>query len=63
MLGRLNLGAKFTLLLALVFTAGMALSWVALSKALQTKAEHEVVSKGQILLKTMNSVRDRLKGD
>ena len=55
--GRLNLGTKFTLLLAAVFLAGMALSWFALSQALQTKAEREVVSKAQILLKAMNSVR------
>jgi hypothetical protein len=54
---RLSLGAKFTLLLALVFLAGMVLSWFALSEALQNKAEREVVSKAQILLKTMNSVR------
>src|SRR4030088_1854894 len=57
MLDRLNLGAKFTLLLALVFLTGMGLSWIALSEALQSKAEREVVSKAQILLKTMNSVR------
>jgi hypothetical protein len=55
MLDRLNLGAKFTLLLALVFLTGMGLSWIALSEALQSKAEREVVSKAQILLKTMNS--------
>jgi len=54
---RLHLGTKFTLLLALVFLAGMVLSWFALSQALQSKAEREVVSKAQILLKTMNSVR------
>jgi len=54
---RLNLGAKFTLLLALVFLTGMVASWFALSEALQSKAEREVVSKAQILLKTMNSVR------
>jgi PAS domain S-box-containing protein len=54
---RLTLGTKFTLLLAAVFLAGMALSWFALSEALQNKAEREVVSKAQILLKTMNSVR------
>ena len=54
---RLNLGAKFTLLLALVFLTGMVVSWFALSEALQSKAEREVVSKAQILLKTMNSVR------
>src|SRR6202035_4358461 len=57
MLDRLNLGAKFTLLLALVFLTGMGLSWIALSQALESKAEREVVSKAQILLKTMNSVR------
>jgi PAS domain S-box-containing protein len=54
---RLSLSAKFTLLLAIVFLAGMVLSWLALSHALQTKAEREVVSKAQILLQTMNSVR------
>ena len=54
---RLNLGAKFTLLLALVFLTGMVVSWFALSEALQSKAEREVISKAQILLKTMNSVR------
>ncbi|HEV7803499.1 MAG TPA: response regulator [Burkholderiales bacterium] len=57
MFGRLNLGAKFTLLLGLVFIAGMGLSWLALSQALQSKAEREVLSKAQILLKSMNSVR------
>src|ERR1700704_688807 len=56
-LDRLSLGTKFTLLLALVFLTGMGLSWFALSEALQSKAEREVVSKAQILLKTMNSVR------
>ncbi len=54
---RFNLAAKFTLLLTLVFLAGMLLSWFALSQALQSKAEGEAVSKAQILLKTMNSVR------
>ena len=56
-LNRFTLGAKFTLLLALVFLTGMVLSWFALSEALQSKAELEVVSKAQILLKAMNSVR------
>jgi len=56
-LKRFKLSAKFTLLLAVVFLAGMILSWFALSEALQSKALREVVSKAQILLKTMNSVR------
>src|SRR5687767_13317696 len=55
--GRLRLGAKFTLLLALVFVTGMVLSWVALSRAFESKAEREIVSKANILLRTMNSVR------
>src|SRR5688572_8329922 len=55
--GRFTLGAKFTLLLALVFLAGMVLSWFALSQALQNKAEREVMSKAQMLLQTMNAVR------
>ncbi|HEX2826879.1 MAG TPA: EAL domain-containing protein [Burkholderiales bacterium] len=54
---RLPLGAKFTLLLALVFVTGMVTSWIALSRALESKAEHEVVSKANMLLKAMNSVR------
>ena len=49
---RLTLGAKFTLLLALVFLAGMVLSWFALSQALQNKAEREVMSKAQMLLQS-----------
>jgi hypothetical protein len=57
MLDRLSLGTKFTLLLAIVFLTGMGLSWFALSEALQSKAAREVVSKAQILLKTMNSAR------
>ena len=54
---RFSLAAKFTVLLTLVFVAGMVLSWFALAQALQSKAEREVVSKAQILLQTMNSVR------
>lgn len=54
---RLSLSAKFMLLLVVVLTTGMAVSWVALSKALQRKAQDEVISQAQILLNTMNSVR------
>ena len=57
MLKRLSLGAKFTLLLSLVFGAGIAVSWVALSKALDRRAQQEVISQADILLRTMNSVR------
>jgi HAMP domain-containing protein len=57
MLKRLNLGAKFTLLLALVLLTGMGLAWFALSNVLQRQAQHQVVAKAEILLKTMDSVR------
>src|SRR5688500_14013191 len=56
-LGRLNLAAKVTQLLAMRVLAGMVLSWCALSRALQNEAEREVMSKAQMLLHTMLAVR------
>lgn len=58
MIGKLKLGTKFTLLLALVFLGGIVLSGVTLSSAMQRKAEDEVMAKAEILTQTMNSVRD-----
>jgi hypothetical protein len=55
--GRLTLGAKFTLLLAMVFLAGMVLSWFALSRALQNEAEREVMAKAKMLLHARLAVR------
>lgn len=53
-----NLSLKFTLILLAVLVLGVALSWAALSHALLRRAQEEVDSKGQVLLQTMNSVRD-----
>ena len=57
MLRNLKLGTKFTLTLIVTFLAGMVVSAVFLSGALNRLAEEEVTSKGVALLQTMNSVR------
>ncbi|MBV9389916.1 MAG: DUF3365 domain-containing protein [Chroococcidiopsidaceae cyanobacterium CP_BM_ER_R8_30] len=58
MLKKLKLEAKFTLLLTLVFLTGFVFSGVALSSAMQQKAEDEIKTKAEILTQTMNSIRD-----
>ncbi|MCA1991916.1 MAG: DUF3365 domain-containing protein [Coleofasciculus sp. S288] len=57
-MNNLKLGTKFTLFLSLVFISGIFISGVALSEALQRKAQEQIVSKGMVLLETMNSVRN-----
>lgn len=58
MVGKLKLGAKFTLLLTLVFLGGIVLSGVMLSNTMQRKAEDEVMAKAEILTQTINSIRE-----
>lgn len=58
MLRKLKLGQKFTFFLTLVFLAGILLSGVLLSRAMQQKAESEVIAQAEILTQTMNSVRE-----
>jgi methyl-accepting chemotaxis protein len=53
-----KLSTKFTLLLSVVFVGAIIISGFILSKALEQKAEAEVVYRGQILAETMNSVRN-----
>ncbi len=57
MLKNLKIGTKFNLLLILVFIISILVSGAALSSILQQMAQNEVVSKAQILIQTMNSVR------
>ncbi|HEY9660832.1 MAG TPA: DUF3365 domain-containing protein, partial [Allocoleopsis sp.] len=57
MMGKLKLGTKFTLLLTLIFVAGIILSGMTLSGAMQHKAEDEVAAQAEILTQMMNSVR------
>ncbi|MGD1899793.1 MAG: response regulator [Phormidesmis sp.] len=58
MLRQLKLGQKFTFFLTLVFVSGIVLSGVLLSRAMQQKAETEVVAQAVMLTQTMNAVRD-----
>ena len=55
---KLKLGRKFTILLLVVFTVGIALSGVALASMLNRNAQNEITSKALMLIETMNSVRD-----
>ncbi|AFY34441.1 DUF3365 domain-containing protein [Calothrix sp. PCC 7507] len=56
MLGNLKLATKFTLFLSLVFIGTILISGLALSKALEQRAEDEVNYRGQVLMQMMNSV-------
>ncbi|KAB8331451.1 DUF3365 domain-containing protein [Scytonema tolypothrichoides VB-61278] len=51
------LGRKLTVLLLVIFLAGITLSGIALSQILNYKAQDEVSSNGKLLFKTINSVR------
>ena len=54
----LKLGIKFNALLLLIFLIGSIVSGIALSAAMQNRAEEEVTTRAEILIKTMNSVRN-----
>ncbi|MEA5503641.1 DUF3365 domain-containing protein [Halotia wernerae UHCC 0503] len=57
MLNNLKIGTKFNLILMLVFLVSIFVSGAVLSRVLEQKAQNEVTSQAQILIKTMNSVR------
>ncbi len=57
-MNRLKLGAKFNALLLLIFFVGSVVSGIALSAAMQNRAEEEVTARAEILTQTMNSVRN-----
>ncbi|MBG1270094.1 c-type heme family protein [Nostoc sp. WHI] len=57
-LKNLKIGAKFNLLLILVFIVSILGSGVALSSVLQGRAQNEVASQAQILIQMVNAVRD-----
>lgn len=58
MLSNLKLASKFSLILMLVFIAGIFISGAALSKALEQRTQNEVTFQALLLIQTMNSVRD-----
>ncbi|MFE4107164.1 c-type heme family protein [Almyronema epifaneia] len=53
-----KLGPKFTLLLTLIFLGGTIFSGFVLSNALQHEAEQEMADRAEILIQTMNAVRN-----
>jgi signal transduction histidine kinase/DNA-binding response OmpR family regulator len=57
MFRKLRLGTQFTLVLILIFLCGIILSGIALSGAMQQKAEDEISTHAEILTQTMNGVR------
>lgn len=58
MLRKLKLGVRFTVLLAVIFAIGIAISWVILSEAILRQAEQEIASRGTILIEMLNAVRE-----
>ncbi len=58
MLNNLKIGTKFNLILMLVFIVSIFVSGAVLSRVLEQKAQNEVTSQAQILIRTMNSVRN-----
>ncbi|MEH2049960.1 Tll0287-like domain-containing protein [Nostoc sp.] len=57
-LKNLKIGAKFNLLLILVFIISILGSGIALSSVLQGRAQNEVTSQAQILIQMVNAVRN-----
>jgi HAMP domain-containing protein len=57
-LTNLRLGQKFTLLLSLVFIAGILASGIALSSVLNRSAQVQLTTNALMLMETMNSVRE-----
>lgn len=55
-LRRLKLASQFTVLLSLIFIAGIGLGGLALSKALEHRAEAEISDRSQLVMQLMSSV-------
>jgi len=58
MFNNLRLGAKFNLVLLTTFLICISISGVALSAILNKNAETQIIAKAQVLIQTMNSVRN-----
>ncbi|MGI0486452.1 c-type heme family protein [Pantanalinema rosaneae CENA516] len=57
MLQKLKLGVKFTLIISVIFIAGMLASGFVLSHTAQQQAEKLVADQAKLMLETMNAVR------
>ena len=58
MLQKLNIGRKFSILLVIIFLVGLLSTGTGFALILNRNAENQVVSKAEILLQTMLSVRN-----
>ena len=58
MFSRFSLGAKFNLILLLVFVFGSIAGYVSLQYVMQKRSQQQVANDADMLLKTMNAVRD-----
>ncbi|GAB4578912.1 MAG: DUF3365 domain-containing protein [Anaerolineales bacterium] len=56
-MAKLNLSARFTLILTLVFLVGITAGGIAHWRALQGRAQDEIAAQGLLLIETMNAVR------
>ncbi len=56
MLDRLKLASQFTVLLSLIFIVGIGLGGLALSKALEHRAEIDISDRAQLVMQIMSSV-------
>lgn len=56
-MAKLNLSARFTLILTLVFLIGITAGGAAHWRALQGRAQDEITTQGLLLIETMNAVR------
>ncbi|MEA5462423.1 c-type heme family protein [Leptothoe sp. PORK10 BA2] len=57
-----SLGSQFTKMLTIIFFVGILTSGLILSAAMRQKAEGEIVQRAEILIQTMNAVRDYTSG-
>lgn len=58
-----SLGNKFTKMLTIIFFVGIIVSGLILSAAMRQKAEGEIVQRAEILIQTMNAVRNYTSGE
>jgi signal transduction histidine kinase/CheY-like chemotaxis protein len=58
MLRKKKLGTQFTVVLTLVFLGGIVSSGLVLSEIMQREAEEDITTKAEILMQTMDSVRN-----
>ncbi len=62
-LDKLKIASQFTLLLSIIFIAGILLGGFALSEALENKAQEEMTYRGQMAMQLINAVKNYTSND